>query len=81
MPLYIRDDKVDDLAVRFMKLTGAKSKTDAVRNALLAQIEAASNEKPLLERLEPILHRVDMLGVVDSEFNMKEFTDELWEDA
>lgn len=81
MPLYIRDDKVDDLAVRFMKLTGAKSKTDAVRKALLAQIEAASSEKPLLERLEPILHRADRLGAVDREFNMKEYTDELWGDA
>jgi antitoxin VapB len=81
MPLYIRDDKVDDLAVRFMKLTGAKSKTEAVRNALVAQLETVSNQKPLLARLEPLLQRADSVGAVDRGFNMKEFTDELWGDA
>ncbi len=81
MPLYIRDDKVDDLAVRFMKLTGAKSKTDAVRKALMAQLEAVSNQKPLLERLEPILKRADDLGPADPDFDMKKFTDEMWDDA
>ena len=81
MPLYIRDDNVDDLAVQFMKLTGAKSKTDAVRNALIAQLKAVSNEKPLLERLEPILKRADDLGPADPDFDMKSFTDELWDDA
>ena len=81
MPLYIRDDNVDDLAVQFMKLTGAKSKTDAVRNALIAQLKAVSNEKPLLERLEPILKRADDLGPADPDFDMKSFTDEMWDDA
>lgn len=81
MPLYIRDDQVDDLAVRFMKLTGAKSKTDAVRNALMAQLEVVSNQKPLLERLEPILKRADDLGPADPDFDMKKFTDAMWEDA
>lgn len=79
MPLYIRDDSVDDLAVRFMKLTGAKSKTDAVRMALIAQIEAVSNQKPLLERLEPILKRADDLGSPDPDFDLKSFTDQMWD--
>lgn len=81
MPLYIRDDQVDDLAVRFMKLTGAKSKTDAVRNALMAQLEFVSNQKPLLARLEPILKRADDLGPADPDFDMKKFTDAMWKDA
>lgn len=81
MPMYIRDDKVDELAVRFMKLSGAENKTEAVRKALIAQIEAISNQKPLLERLEPILKRADKLGPVDPDFDMKEFTDQMWEDA
>lgn len=78
MPLYIRDDQVDDLAVRFMKLTGAKSKTDAVRNALVAQLTAVSNHMPLLDRLEPILKRADALDQGDPDFDMKKFTDEMW---
>jgi len=81
MPLYIRDDSVDDLAVRFMKLTGAKSKTDAVRMALITQIEAVSNQKPLLERLEPILIRADGLGVPDPNFDLKSFADQMWENG
>ncbi len=80
MPLYIRDDQVDDLAVRFMKLTGAKSKTDAVRKALMAQLEVVANEKPLLERIQPILKRVKTVGEKDPDFDMKKFTDEMWGD-
>ncbi len=81
MPLYIRDDFVDDLAKRFMKLTGAKSKTDAVRKALLAQIDAEANRKPLLERLEPIFLKADELGDKDPNFDMKSYTDDMWGDA
>jgi len=81
MPLYIRDDAVDDLAAKVMKLTGAKTKTEAVRQALLAQIAAEENKLPLLTRLEPILIRADALGKDDPDFNMKTFTDEMWEDA
>ncbi len=40
MPMYIKDDAVDDLAKRLMKLSGARSKTDAVRTALRNQMQA-----------------------------------------
>jgi antitoxin VapB len=33
MPLYIRDDEVDALAVKVQAVTGARTKTDAVRTA------------------------------------------------
>lgn len=79
MALYIKDDTVDDLAIKYQKITGAKSKTDAVRNALLAQIESVTNRVPLLERLEPILKRADELGQGDPDFDMKKFSDEMWE--
>lgn len=78
MPLFIKDDTVDDLAVRYQKITGAKTKTDAVRKALLAQLDAETQRKPLLERLEPILKRADGLGQGDPDFDMKQFTDEMW---
>lgn len=81
MPLYIRDDNVDDLANQFMKLTGAKSKTEAVRQALLAQIKAEANRKPLLERLGPILAEADALGPKDASFKMKDYTDAMWEES
>ena len=79
MPLYIRDDKVDNLATRFMKLSGAKTKTEAVRMALTAQLAVEQARKPLLDRLEPLLQRADELGSPDSDFDMKRFTDEMWD--
>ena len=81
MPLYIRDDSVDALAVRFMKLIGAKSKTEAVRNALISQIESEANRKPFLDRLAPVLKRADGVGEADPDFDMKAFTDEMWEET
>ena len=80
MPLYIRDDAVDDLAEQLMKATGAKTKTAAVRAALLAQLDALKNHKSLLERLQPVLDRADQLGPGDPDFDMKTFTDEMWDE-
>ncbi len=79
MPLYIRDDAVDALAEKVRKATGAKSKTDAVRKALQAQLDAENNRKPLLERLQPILERADAIGEPDPDFDMKKYTDEMYE--
>ena len=67
MPLYIRDDTVDDLAVRLMQLTSAKSKTEAVRNALVAHINTETSRKPLIERLRPTLERADKLGQINTD--------------
>lgn len=79
MPLYIRDDAVDALAQEVMKATGAKTKTDAVRKALQLQLEAEMNRKPLLERLQPILDRAGQIGEPDPDFDMKKYTDEMWD--
>ena len=79
MALFIKDDRVDDLAIQYQKVIGAKTKTEAVRKALMAQIDAETHRKPLLERLEPILKRADGLGVGDPDFDMKKFTDDMWE--
>ena len=80
MPLYIRDDKVDDLATRFMQISGAKNKTEAVRMALTAQLAAEQQRKPLLERLAPLLERAVDLGPTDPDFDMKRFMDEMWDE-
>lgn len=79
MPLYIRDDSVDALAEKYKKVTGAGSKTEAVRAALQAQLDAELKKMPLLERLQPILARADRIGEPDPDFDMKEYTDEMWD--
>lgn len=78
MPLYIRDDKVDDLAEQVRRATGAKTKTDAVRQALQAALDAKLNQTSILDRIKPLQSRVADLGPVDPDFDMKTFTDEMW---
>lgn len=81
MPLYIRDDKVDDLAEQVMRATGAKSKTDAVRKALRAQLEAVNSATPLAEKIKAAQSIAAEIGPVDPDFDMKKFTDEAWGEA
>ena len=79
MPLYIRDDTVDDLAAKVMKATGAPTKTEAVRNALIAQLETEQNKKPMIDRLREIQAKADQIGPVDPDFDHKKYTDEMWD--
>jgi antitoxin VapB len=79
MPLYIRDEKVDDLANELMKITGAKTKTDAVRTALIKQIAATKDKVPLLERIKPSIALVANIGTPDPDFDQKRFSDDLYE--
>jgi antitoxin VapB len=51
MPLYIKDDSVDDLAIKYQKLTGAGSKTAAVRKALLEGLASIQKKVPLMEKI------------------------------
>jgi antitoxin VapB len=51
MPLCIRDDKVDALATQLQRETNASSKTEAVRIALLHELERNRARKPLRERI------------------------------
>lgn len=81
MPLYIRDDSVNALAETVMKATGAGNKTEAVRAALQAHLEAVQKEKPLLERMREVRSRADEIGAPDPTFDMKTFTDDMWGDG
>ena len=78
VPLYIRDDEVDELATQVQALTGARTKTDAVKAALQHEIERIRRRAPLQEPLKPIWAMVDAIGPVDPNLDMKKFTDELW---
>jgi len=78
VPLYIRDDEVEALAVKVKALTGARTKTDAVKAALLHELERLGKRAPLLERLRPVWAMVDAIGPLDDDFHIKSFTDEMW---
>lgn len=81
MPLYIRDDKVDALAEQVMRITGAKTKTDAVREALQAALDAKLNQTSIFDKIKPLQSRVSDLGAVNPYFDMKKFSDEMWGDT
>jgi antitoxin VapB len=80
VPLFIRDPEVEALAEEVRKLTKAKSKTDAVRRALQAQLAEVRRTQSLRERLARSKAMADALGPSDSGFDMKAFTDEMWGD-
>lgn len=80
MPLFIKNENVNELAEQFQKIGGYASKTEAVEKALEAQIALATSRVPLLERLEPILQQVDQMGQADPAFDMKNFRDGMWGD-
>ena len=81
MPLYIRDDEVDRLAAVVQKLTGAATKTEAVKAALKHEIENVRNRVPLSKRLEAAKEIARSIGPRDPAFDMKSFTDEMWGDV
>ncbi len=64
-----------------MRATDARNKTEAVRAALHAHLEAVQKEKPLLERMREVRSRADEIGSPNPTFDMKAFTDDMWGDG
>jgi antitoxin VapB len=81
MALFIRDPGVDALAEEVRKITKAKSKTEAVRRALQAQLVEARRALPLKDRLARSKALADALGPSGPAFDMKSYTDEMWGEA
>jgi antitoxin VapB len=81
MALFIRDAEVDALAEEVRKLTKAKTKTEAVRLALRAQLAATHRALPLRERLARSKALAAAMGPGDPSFDMKAYTNEMWGDA
>uniref|UniRef100_A0A7C1NYN5 Histidinol dehydrogenase n=1 Tax=Agrobacterium albertimagni TaxID=147266 RepID=A0A7C1NYN5_9HYPH len=80
MPLYVRDERVNQLAEQAQKILKAPTKTDAIRQALERVVEAEEQRPPLAERLEKIKQRYQGMGEVDPNFDGKAFLDEMWDD-
>jgi antitoxin VapB len=78
MPLYIKDDEVDALATELQALSGARSKTEAVRTALKDAIERKRDRKTTIRKaIAEAQRRVAAMGPRDPDFDMKEFMDDL----
>ena len=77
MPLYIRDDRVNDLAEQFRALSGARSKTEAVRCALASQISAFEQGENLAERIRRLQRKAAARGIRPDGWDDKHLMDEL----
>jgi antitoxin VapB len=80
MPLYIRDNEVDSLAAKLQRETNAPSKTEAVRIALVNELERNRAKVSLRDRIAKLQDEARKLGLPNPDFDMKKFTDEAWED-
>lgn len=79
--LFIKDQEVYDLAVAFMKATNAKSKTDAVRQALQEALKHAQETVPLRDRVKELQEAVAaQRGPNKKPINFKIISDELWDE-
>ncbi|MDE2758791.1 MAG: type II toxin-antitoxin system VapB family antitoxin [Paracoccaceae bacterium] len=81
MPLFIKDETVNSLAEKVVKTTGVKNKTEAVRLGLNCLLETKKKEKSLLEHIHELQAQVALMGKPDPNFDMKKFTDEMWDDT
>jgi antitoxin VapB len=81
MALFIRDAEVDALAEELRKLTNAKTKTEAVRRALREQLAQTRRTLPLKDRFARSQALADAMGPSDPTFDMKAFTDEMWDEG
>jgi antitoxin VapB len=84
MPLYVRDERVNQLAEQARKILNAPTKTDAIRQALERVVAepphlADGPEKPpLAERLKAIRDQYRSMGTPDPDFDDKKFLDGMW---
>lgn len=79
MPLYVRDDDVAAMAAELQDLIKARSKTEALRQALRHEIDRQKRRLPLTARIAALQKRAAALGPTDPDFEAKAFADDLWD--
>lgn len=72
------DPDVDALVDRFLAISGAKTKTEAVRAALLNSIAVLEKQKSLAERVAKVQRKAAAAGLAPREATDKPFMDEMW---
>ena len=78
VPLYIKDPDVAEMAETLRKLTSARSKTEAVRQALKRALEAATEHPSKSQGLRDAIAIAQRIGPFDPDFDQKRFSDEMW---
>jgi antitoxin VapB len=78
MPLYIADAEVGNLAREVQQTTKARTLTEAVRTALIHELERARAATPFEERIRKCQDEYAVLGPNDPDVDLKAFFDKMW---
>lgn len=78
MAMLIKGDEIDALVAKYCAMTGLKNKSEAVRQAVAAQIEAIASKERLVDRVGKIQRRASAAGFVSANEDLKPFFDEQW---
>ena len=78
MTILIKGDEIDALVARYCAMTGETNKSEAVRKALAAQIEALSRQEKLADRMAKVQRRAVEAGFAGTGADLKPFFDEQW---
>lgn len=77
MAMLIKGDEIDALVARYCAMTGQTNKSEAVRQALTAQIAALSAKESLTDRVAKVQDRAAAEGFLSAGSD-KTFMDEMW---
>lgn len=80
MPLYIRDDSVDELAKAVQAASGAKDKTEAVRVALRNELARLKAKVSMRDKISALQDRAaERLPASIEGVDTKKLFDDLWD--
>lgn len=80
MPLYIRDDSVDELAKAVQAASGAKDKTEAVRVALRNELARLKAKVSMRDKISALQQRAaERLPASIEGVDTKKLFDDLWD--
>jgi len=77
MPRYIKDSDVSEMAEKLRKLSTARSKTEAVRQALKRAPEAATKPPSKPQGSREAIAIAQRIGPFDPDFDQKRFSDDM----
>lgn len=78
MAILIKGDEIDQLVRKYCAMTGQKNKSEAVRQALAAQIDALSKRESMTTKVAKIQQSAAGAGFTSSGDDLKPFMDEQW---
>ena len=78
MTILIKGDEIDQLVAKYCAMTGVTNKSEAVRQALAAQISLLSAQESLSDRIAAIQSRAAASGILADGRDDKPFMDAKW---